>query len=90
MTLHRFFRFLEKHYNEPIEGTHFLVKFYAQCGTFSFEFHDERRPCFNDDSRVYISKVYYGWLDKEVRKDIIDELLWIAWKRSETSSASTT
>lgn len=84
MTLKQFFDFFDKHYHEPIEGTHCVVKFYAQVGTFSFEFHDERKPCFNPDSCAYTSKVYFGWMhDKAVRKDIISELIWIAKKKSE-------
>lgn len=83
MTLEQFFDFFDKHYNESIEGTHFRVKFYAQVGTFSFEFHDDRKPLFNTDSIAYQSKVYYSWLhDPDVREDIINELNWIAKKKS--------
>jgi len=87
MSLDRFFDFLNLHYCDPIDGTHIVVKFYAQVGTFSYELHDQRQDCFHDESRVYRSKVHYGWLDERVRRNILNEVIREA-RRNHSALAS--
>lgn len=74
-SISKFFKKLEKHYSKPIKGTKFVVKFYAQAQTFSFELHDRRNTCFTPDSLVHESDVYSFWIqDRETRDVILNDI----------------
>ena len=74
-SLSKFIRKLEKHYDEEIKRTKFIVKFYAQAGTFSFELHDVREICFTSNSLSHQSEVYHFWIqDADTRKQILKDI----------------
>lgn len=50
---------LLKYYNYPIKGSICRCKFYLQANTFSYELHDSKKICFNKNSLLYESKVFY-------------------------------